>query len=159
MKTHISLDPLRFFGQESCQKNYHFLPTNLEKPIFHKNLYVFFLRFLDVHARNTLLIDDTPYKSLFNYSRNVIFFESFEGSHCNHGNFLLSIVLPYLVSLHSSRFSVQTYIRHNPFGTIRSISHSNFYYNMLFEDYTNSFEPTYCTKAKLNVICLLLFLL
>jgi hypothetical protein len=133
LKTHVSLDPSRVFGQESCQKNDHFLPTNPEKPIFHENLYVFFSRFLDTHARNILLIDDMPCKSLFKDLCSVIFFELFEGSHRNHGNYLLYIVLPYLVSLHSSGFSVQTYIRHNPLGSTRSISCSDFYYNMLFE--------------------------
>ncbi len=28
VKTHISLDPLKVLGQESCQKNDHFLPSN-----------------------------------------------------------------------------------------------------------------------------------
>jgi len=102
VKTHISLDFSRVLGQESCQKNDHFLPTNPEKPVY---LYVFFSRFPNTHARNTLLIDDAPYKSLLNDSCNAIFLESFEGSH-NHGNYLSSIVLPYLVSLHSSGFNV-----------------------------------------------------
>jgi hypothetical protein len=149
VKTHISLDSSRILRQESCKKNDHFLPTNPEKPVY---LYVLFSRFLDTHARKTLLIDDMPYKSLFNDSCSAIFLESFEGSH-NHGNYLLSIVLLYLVSLHSSKFSVQTYIRHNPFGNIRRINHNDFYYNMLFEDYTNSCEPTYYTKVKLKKKC------
>jgi hypothetical protein len=81
---------------------------------------------------------------------NVIFLESFEGSCCN-GDYLFSIVLPYLVSLHLSGFNVQTYVRHNPFGIIRNISCNDLYYNMLFEDCTKNWEPKYCTKAKFRM--------
>jgi len=50
--------------------------------------------------------------------------------------------------------------KHNPFGTIRSISRSDPYYNMLFEDYSDSCDAMYYIKEKLkkNVIYLLLFL-
>jgi hypothetical protein len=71
----------------------------------------------------------------------LYFLESFRSSHSD-GNYSLSIVFPYLVSLHSFRCSVQTYIKHNPFGTIRSISCSNPHYNILFEDCNDSCEPT-----------------
>jgi hypothetical protein len=94
-----------------------------------------------------LLVDDTPYE--FNDSCSAIFLELFEGLH-NDGDYILSNVLPYLVSLHSSRFNVQTYVRHNPFGTIKIINHSDCNYNMLFEDYNDSCEPTYYIKAKLK---------
>jgi hypothetical protein len=52
-----------------------------------------------------LLIDDTPYESIFNDSCSAIFLESFEGLH-NDGDYLFSNVRPYLVSFHSSEFSV-----------------------------------------------------
>jgi hypothetical protein len=51
-------------------------------------------------------------------------------------------------------------MKHNPFGIIRSISQSDPYY-MLFEYYSDSCDPIYCTKAKLIffiVMHLLLFL-
>jgi hypothetical protein len=148
-QTHINLDPSRVFRQELCPKNDHFLATNLEKLVFHKNLNVFFLRFLDTHVGNILLIDDMPYKSIFNDSCSAIFLESFESSH-RDGDYLLFIVLPYLVSLHSFGFNVQTYIRHNPFGTIRSISCSDLHYNILFENCNHSCEPTYYIKENLT---------
>jgi hypothetical protein len=113
-KTQIILDFSKVLRQESCQKNDHFLAIYLEKPIFHENLDVFFLRFSDMHARNTLLIDDMPYKYIFNDSYYVIFLELFEGSRSD-GDYLFSIVLRYLVSLHSFGFNIQTYVRHNPF--------------------------------------------
>jgi len=85
--------------------------------------------------------------------------ELFKGA-SSDGDYLFSIVLPYLVSFPSFGFSVQIYMKHNPFGIIRSISWSDPYYNMLFEDYSDSCDAMYYTKEKLkkNVIYLLLFL-
>jgi hypothetical protein len=99
------LDPLRVLGQESCKKNDLFLLVHLEKSFLHKNFDVFFLKFPDTHVGNTLLIDDTPYKFIFNDSCSVIFLELFECEHSD-GDYLLSTVLPYLVLFHSSGFNV-----------------------------------------------------
>jgi hypothetical protein len=51
-------------------------------------------------------------------------------------------------------------MKHNPFGIIRSISWNDLYYNMLFEYCSDSCDPIYYTKTKLNfsVIHLLSFL-
>jgi hypothetical protein len=89
----------------------------------------------------------------------LYFWKLFKGAHSN-GGYLFSTVFPYLVLLHLSRFSVQTYVKHNPFGTIRSVSQSNLYYNMLFEYCSDSCDPIYYTiiKLKKKVIFLLLFL-
>jgi hypothetical protein len=46
----------------SCQKNDHFLMVNLENHVFHKNLDVFFPKFLDTRVGNTFLVDDMLYK-------------------------------------------------------------------------------------------------
>jgi hypothetical protein len=81
--------------------------------------YIIFSRFLDTHARNILLVDDTPSKSIFDDSCSVIFLESFEGSH-NDGDYLFSIVLPYLLSLQSSKFCVHTYIKHIFLGLLKT---------------------------------------
>jgi hypothetical protein len=96
-----------------------------------------------------LLVDDTPYKSIFNDSCSGIFLESFEGA-SSDGDYLFSIILPYLVSFHFSRFSVQIYVKHNPFGTIKSINQTNPYYKMLFEYYSDSCDAMYYIKAKLK---------
>jgi len=77
--------------------------------------------------------------------------ESFEGAGSD-GDYLLSIVLPYLVSFHFSGFDVQTYLKHNPFRTIKSISQSDLYYKMLFEDCSDSCDVMYYTKAKLKIL-------
>jgi hypothetical protein len=95
-----------------------------------------------------LLVDDIPYKSIFNDLCSVIFLESFEGAGSD-GDYLLSIVFPYFVSFHFSGFSFQTYLKHNPFGTIQSISQSDPYYKMLFEDCSDSCDAMYYTKEKL----------
>ncbi len=143
-KTDISLDPLRVLGQELCQKNDHFLLGHLKKLIFWNFL--------------TPMLG-TPYQFIFNDSCSPIFLELFKGANSN-GDYLLSIVFPYLVLFHSSRFNVHIYFKHNPFGTIRSISRSDPYYNMLFEYCNDSYDPIYYIKAKLKkiVIYLLLFL-
>jgi hypothetical protein len=52
--------------------------ANLAKHVFHKFFDVFFSRFVDTHARNTLLIDDMPYKSMYNDSCSAIFLKSFD---------------------------------------------------------------------------------
>ncbi len=57
------------------------------------------------------------------------------------------IVFPYLVSFYSCGFSVQTYVRHNPFRTFKSI---NPCYRMIFEGCSDRCEPTYYTKTKLT---------
>jgi hypothetical protein len=92
-KENISLDPSKVLGQELCQKNDHFLPNHLEKPIFHKKLNVFFLKFPDTHVGNILFIDDTPYKCIFNDLCSAIFLELFEGAH-RDGDYLFSTIIP-----------------------------------------------------------------
>ncbi len=83
------MDPLRVLGQKSFQKNDHFLPSHPKMPIFHKNINVFFLKFPNTHIGNTLFIDDTPYKYIFNDSCNAIFLELFKGA-CSDRDYLLS---------------------------------------------------------------------
>jgi hypothetical protein len=96
-----------------------------------------------------LLVDDTPYKSIFNVLWNAIFLELFEGLGST-GIICFPSILPYLVSFHFFGFSVQTYMKHNPFGTIKSISQSDPYYNMLFEECNDSCDAMYYTKTKLK---------
>ncbi len=55
-------------------RNPNFMLDKLDERIFHKNLDVFFSTYFYTHAGNTLLIDDTPYKNMFNGPYIVIFF-------------------------------------------------------------------------------------
>jgi hypothetical protein len=58
---------------------------------------------------------------------------------------LFSSIFPYLVLFGSSRSNVQTYVRRNPFKSIKSISRSDLDYKMLFETGSDSCEMTLYT--------------
>ncbi len=66
----------------------HLLSYNINKLIFHKNFNFFFSKHLDTHVGNTLLLDDTFYKSMFNEPFSAIFLESFD-NYSKGGNYLL----------------------------------------------------------------------
>jgi hypothetical protein len=101
-------------------QNPHFLPDGPNKPIFHKNLDVFIYKFPYTHDDNTLLIDNMPYKNMFNNMYNVIFLESFNGIR-GEDQHLLGSIFPYFKNLHLSKYNVHTFVEHNPFGRIRCI--------------------------------------
>lgn len=94
-ETRIVVDLARILGKESCTNFFHFLNFNLEKRIFHKNLSFLFSKHSYVHVGNTLLVDDTPYKSLFNGPFNAIYVKSFE-KFGRDDNYLLGTILPYM---------------------------------------------------------------
>jgi hypothetical protein len=83
----------------------HFLLDKPNKPIFHKNLDIFFSMFPYIHANSTLLIDDAPYKSMFNNLYSAIFFKSFDNIH-GKDQCLLGSILPYLENLDSFGYNV-----------------------------------------------------
>jgi hypothetical protein len=64
---------------EFCRRNLHSLLDKSNKLIFHKNLDIFVFTFPYIHIGDTLFIDDTPYKSMFNNTYSTIFLESFDG--------------------------------------------------------------------------------
>jgi hypothetical protein len=72
-KTDVHLLSTRIVDQSICFKNDHFLFNKPDKPIFHKNLLDFFVQFLSTMFENTLLINDTPHKNLFNPPFSAIF--------------------------------------------------------------------------------------
>jgi hypothetical protein len=106
----------------------------LEKLVFHKNIEDFFHLLHGTAFENTLLIDDTLHKNMFNPPFSAIFFDTFYKSHIDD-NYLLKSVIPYLESLHSSRMRVYNFVELNPFGSIA---------NVLLDD---------LQYAKLNVCC------
>jgi hypothetical protein len=114
-ETNIVINPSKIFGHESCIKNAHFLSSNLKKPVFHKNLGVFFSKYLDAHVGNTLIDENTLYKSHFNWPYNAIFVKTFNNSIGNNNNYLLGDVLPYLEALQSSRLKCSHFCRKQPF--------------------------------------------
>jgi hypothetical protein len=132
-------------------QNLHFLQDNLDKPIFHKNIDVFFLTYPYTHVVNTLLVDDIPYKSMFDGSYNVIFMETFDSFH-GEDKYLMGIVFPYLKSFHFSRYGVCTFVEHNPFGRIRCINQNDLkQFKMLFVKCNYDCKPTFYNNEKLKL--------
>jgi hypothetical protein len=52
-----------------------------------------------VHVENTLLVDNTMYKSLFNGPFNAIFVKTFDSYVRDNNNYLLGAILSYLEAL------------------------------------------------------------
>jgi hypothetical protein len=75
----VHLDSSRISDQALCFKNEHFLLEKLRKLVLHENLNTFFDVFLGMNYENTLLIDNMPYKILFNPPFNAIFLKGFVG--------------------------------------------------------------------------------
>jgi hypothetical protein len=100
--------------------NDHFLLEKPNKPIFHKNLKDFFRLFPCTTFENTLLLDDTFHKSMFNPHFNAIFFDTFYGSNTND-NYLF----PYLESMYSFGMQVYKFVELNPFGSIIDVLSSD----------------------------------
>jgi hypothetical protein len=79
-----------------------------------------------------LLVDDAPYKNMFNGPYSAIFLESFDGCR-GEDQCLLGSILPYLENLQLSRYDVPTFVEHNPFGRISCIDRNNLgLFKMLF---------------------------
>ena len=63
----------RLLSQEECTVSKYRDPKNPQKPFFFKDLIVFYRRVPLANDTNTLLIDDSPLKSLLNDQYNVVF--------------------------------------------------------------------------------------
>jgi len=131
--------------------NLHFLSDKLDKLIFHKNLDIFFSMFPYIHVGNTLLLDNTPYKSMFNCSYHAIFLELFNSFHGDN-QYLLGFILPYLENLHLSRYGVLIFLEDNPFGRIKCINPNNpRLFKMLFMKCSPTCQPIFCNSVKLKL--------
>jgi hypothetical protein len=86
----IEINLQRIMGQDLCKINKHFLQFPIksghycvdclthDKLIYPNNISNFFLKYLDIHLGNTLLVNDTPYRTYMNPPSNAIFVESYE---------------------------------------------------------------------------------
>ncbi len=101
-KTCVLLSISKILDQTLYFKNDDFLLERPNKLIFHKNLKDFFRPFPSMTFENTLLVDDTLHKNMFNPLYSAIFFKTFYESSTN-GNYFPGTILPYLEPLHSSR--------------------------------------------------------
>jgi hypothetical protein len=159
-KTWVLLPVSRILDQTLYFKNDDFLLERPNKPIFHKNLKDFFHHFPSMTFENTLLVDDTFHKSMFNPPYNAIFFKTFYGFSTN-GNYFLDIILPYLESLHSSRMQVYKFVELNPFGSIMDMPLGDPRYEKLnarcfikcHETFCNKVKSKYVNKNRWNIYC------
>ncbi len=76
------------------------------------------------HLGNTLLVDDTPYRTCQNLPFNVIFIKYHEDVP-KEDNYFLKAFLPYLKFFHYSGLSVPTFVELYRFGAIRSIKEND----------------------------------
>ncbi len=145
--TSIEINPQRIIGQNLCKINKHFLrfpfkryynhvnhPTH-DKIIYHKNLFYFFPRYLNIHLGNTLLVDDMPYRTCLNPPFNAIFVEFYKDLP-KENNYLMKTFLLYLKSFHYTRLSVCIFVELYPFGTIRSLKEYDVRFWTLFQKCT-----------------------
>ncbi len=95
----------------------------LTNVFYHKNLYDFFPRYFSTHLRNTLLVDDMPYKTYQNPPFNAIFIESYKEVLKEDNYFLRTLFLN--LDLFYSWFHVPTFVEDYRFGTIRSFKEND----------------------------------
>ncbi len=90
-----------------------------------------------------MFVDNMLYKCSFNESFSAIFLECFDGS-CKGDNYVLNIILPYLKSFHCFGYGVSNFVKDNPFGYIKSISHNNpKQYKIWFEKCISKCDASY----------------
>jgi hypothetical protein len=90
-ETNIEFNPQRIIGWNLCKINKHIMqfPFKMDNKCFdrwpthdtknyHKNHLDFSRKYYSAHLGNTLLVDNTPYKTCQNFPFNVIFIESYK---------------------------------------------------------------------------------
>jgi hypothetical protein len=143
----IEIDPQRIMGRNLYKINKHFLQFPIkpgsyhidhfihDQLIYHKNHFDFFLRYPNIHVDNTLLVNNTPYRTCLNLPSNAIFVESYEYAP-KKDNYLMKTLFPYLKFFHYFGLSVPTFVELYPFGAIRSIKEDDVRFWTLFEKCT-----------------------
>ena len=106
LKRVVSFPPIG----SSPKRNVRSLSTGIPKThrnhTFFKDLTVFYRRVPLANNTNTLLIDESPLKSLLNDQYNVVFPPIFRDNDGQADDFLVCRLLPYLDRLRLSRFEV-----------------------------------------------------
>jgi hypothetical protein len=121
----------------------------LEKPeklVFHNDLHAFFNVFPGTNYENTLLVDGTPYKSLFNPPFNGIFLEIVYKSQA-YGDYLFRTIFLYLEALHS-KMQVYKFVECNPLTRIRNVFPFDLQYEKLDEPCSLKCNDNFCHKMK-----------
>ena len=101
----------RLLPQEECTVSKYWDPKNSQKPFFFKDLSIFYCRVPLANDSNTLFIDDSPLKSLFNDQYNPVFPPTFQNSDGQADDFLVCRLLPYLDRLRMSHLEVPDFVR------------------------------------------------
>jgi hypothetical protein len=71
-----------------------------------------------------LLVDNMPYKSMYNGPYNANFLQSLDNL-CGEDQYLLGFAFPHLENFHSSGYIVPTFVEHNPFSRTTCIDQDN----------------------------------
>ncbi len=100
-----------------------------------------------MNYENTLLVDDMPYKSLFNPPFNAIFLEKFYKSQTDN-DYLIEIVFCYLEALHSFDMQVYKFVKCNPFKRIRHVFPFNLQYEKLAKPCSSKCNDKFCNRMK-----------
>ncbi len=99
-----------------------------------------------IHIGNTLFVDNTPYKSMFNRPYSAIFLD-FDDL-CGEDHYLLGTIILYLESLHLFGYGVFTYVQHNPFAKIKYINCDDpGQFKMLFLKCNSGCKPSFCNNV------------
>ena len=109
------VNPQRILGQEDCDRvllckvgnmMFYMKEVGTQKDIFLKTLSNHVFNSCDGRytLANTLVIDDSPIKHMFNLSENILVFStwSYKGDGVVTDSVLMEELLPYLLNLHRS---------------------------------------------------------
>jgi len=148
--TCIEIDLQRIMGWNLCKINKHFLQfpykidLNCVNGFTHdKIISDFFLKYLNIHLGNTLLVNNMSYKTYLNLPFNAIFVESYEYAPKDDNYFILS----YLELFHYFRLNVPTFVEFYPFGAIRRINKENVKFRTLFKKCTTTYFVSFCRNC------------
>ena len=123
---HRNVKPVAIYGQESCDTIQVNNGEELKYPKSDKSIFLKTMRshlFLGEASRykenNTILIDDSPEKSILNNTGNAIFLKSWKHTvkNCSSDNYLWAEVAPWLERLHrEGRGEVAQFVNANRLG-------------------------------------------
>lgn len=86
------------------------------KPLFLKELAVLWAAFPQYGMTNTIMLDDTPYKSLRNPTFTAVFPKPYSARAARDDGWLLREAVPWLRALSVSSDTVQSFVIRNPLG-------------------------------------------
>jgi hypothetical protein len=139
---HRNVKPVAVYGQESCntiqvnngeELNY----PNSDKSIFLKTMssHLFLGDASRYKENNTILIDDSPEKSILNNTGNVVFLKSWKHTvkNCSSDNYLCTELAPWLERLHrEGQGEVAEFVNKNRLG-VNPLVHGDTLYELVMD--------------------------